>query len=375
MITSAQPTLSPDDIRAWEGVTREIAHTGRLVLGPYTARFEDEFARCMGTRDAVAVSSGTAALEIVLRWIDVRGRHVVLPASAFIAQAVATMRAGGSPIFAPIDPQTFGLMFNAMLSKFLAEHPTPRPVVMLTHLAGIVDPCAAANVSWCVPDIFVIEDASHAHGAMHQGRPIGSLGVAGCFSLGATKILTSGGAGGMITTNDAGLASFARRQRTHGGLSSAGSDARSLDSEYGYGWLMPESSAAFGSIQLRTLPDLLHRRARIAARYRAHLGSLGTTICQLPPEIHGSVWWKFPVVLGDIARHTAVLTALHHVGVEVGRLYWPPAFDLLNLPVFDGKTEVARSLLARQIALPVHPHMSDADVAFICDVMVRCLID
>lgn len=377
MIASALPALNADDVRAWEDAVRDIARTGRLVLGPYTHRFEDEFARSMGTRNAVAVSSGTAALEIVFRWIGVEGRSVILPASAFIAQAVAVMRAGGSPVFASIDPLTFGLDFDAALRKRLAESSGPRSVVNLTHLAGIVDSRTAAAVAWCAPDIFVVEDASHAHGALHNGRPVGSLGTAGCFSLGATKILTSGGAGGIITTNDANLAAFARLLRTHGGHSSGGGSFVGIRRQLGYGWLMSESSAAFGSIQLRRLPEILRRRAEIAARYRAHLGFLGQTVCQLPPDIHGSVWWKFPVVLANPRTHADALAALRHAEIEAGCLYWPPAFDLLGLPVHGElmATEQARSLLSRQIALPIHPGMLDDDVAKVCDVITRCLID
>src|SRR3990167_2430365 len=134
MIASACPALSSDDSRAWEDHVRDIARTGRLVLGPYTERFEAEFAAMVGTREAVAVSSGTAALEIVLRYLGVTGRRVLVPANAFIAMVVAIQRAGGIPVFVPIDVVSLSA-HSAMWSLAGKDH--EGLIVMVMHTAGL----------------------------------------------------------------------------------------------------------------------------------------------------------------------------------------------------------------------------------------------
>lgn len=343
---------------------RDIARTGRLVLGPYTERFEAEFAAMVGTREAVAVSSGTAALEIVLRYLGVTGRRVLVPANAFIAMVVAIQRAGGIPVFVPIDVVSLSA-HSAMWSLAGKDH--EGLIVMVMHTAGLIDPTTMATAAALESlDIPMIEDASHAHGARTMNRLAGSLGVAGCFSLGATKILTSGGAGGIITTSHPRLAAFARAQRNHGGLSS---DAVTWQpGEFGYGWLMSEASAAFGVIQLRRLPKMLSRRLEIADRYRMHLVHGGSR-CQLPPDVGGAAWWKFPVTLASARAHAAIRDGLRDAQIDAGSLYWPSAFDLVHQEVVGGRTDEMRDILSRQIALPIHPGMTDEDVSTICDIV------
>jgi perosamine synthetase len=185
------PAADCDEIA---GAVAKILASGNLT--PYTRQFEAAFAAAhtgpapgAGNQPhAVAVSSGTAALEIILRGIGVTGRDVVVPANTFFATAEAALRAGGRPVFADIDPLTF-----ALSPQTLAATLTPQTAaVMLVHIGGLITPHAEEIRRMCADrGTALVEDAAHAHGASYDGRPAGSFGVAAGFSFFPTKAWTA----------------------------------------------------------------------------------------------------------------------------------------------------------------------------------------
>ena len=164
------PAADREEIAA---ATAEILRTGALTLGPYTSQFESAFAAAHPLAAsgqpprAVAVSSGTAALEIILRCVGVAGRDVVVPANTFFATAEAAVRAGGSPVFADIDPATF-----ALSPATVAAALTPQTAaVLLVHIGGLISPQAAELRQLCAErGIALVEDAAHAHGCTYAGE-------------------------------------------------------------------------------------------------------------------------------------------------------------------------------------------------------------
>ena len=190
--------FSDEDI---EQITAEIrtllAARAYLTLGRHVERFESAFAEYHGARYAVATSSGTAALEIILRHVGVAGGEVVMPTNTFGATAFAALAAGGRPVFADIGADL------TLDPESAAAQVTPRTRAVVTvHVGGLVSPATTELAALCrSKGIALVEDAAHAHGSSLGGRFAGTLGVAGAFSFFTTKVMTTG-EGGMVLTND-----------------------------------------------------------------------------------------------------------------------------------------------------------------------------
>ena len=216
--------------------------------------------------DAIAVSSGTSALEIIFRALDVKDREVVIPTNTFFATAAAAVHAGGIPRLADISPDTLALSPETLEAALTPE----TAFVVLVHIGGLITPEIDAIADICDRrGIVLIEDAAHAHGASFEGRPAGSFGRAAAFSFYPTKVMTSG-EGGMITTADERLRDEAIIYRDQGKAGFLGGDHVRM----GYAWRMSELHAAVGLIHLSHLDEAIATRRRVAARYDEALAGL-----------------------------------------------------------------------------------------------------
>jgi perosamine synthetase len=356
----------------------EILGNGALTLGPYTRRFETAFAAAhTGPRavpgagpgiapgdgppgdgpHAVAVASGTAALDIALRAVGVRGREVVVPANTFYATAAAVLQAGARPVFADVDPATF-----ALSAATTAAALTPRTAaVVLVHIGGLISPQVDELRALCDErGVALVEDAAHAHGATFEGRFAGSFGVAAGFSFYPTKVITSG-EGGMVLTSSEELAQEARIYRDQGkGAFTANHHVR-----LGYAWRMSELHAATGLVHLRRMEEFIARRRAVAARYDKALASLdGLQPLAEPPGCRSNIY-KYIVVLPpglDRARFKAELAQRFQVNLS-GEVYDLPLHRQPVLADYAGpQLPVAEELAARHICLPVHSDMTDGEV-------------
>ncbi len=335
----------------------QALRTGALTLGANTREFEAAFARAHDAEFAVAVASGTAALEIVLRAVGVAGREVIVPANTFAATAFAVLGAGGVPVFADIDPATAALdvaSVRAVLSERTAA-------VVVVHIGGLISPAVPALERLCSDrGIALVEDAAHAHGCRLGDRFAGSFGVAGTFSFYPTKVITSG-EGGMIVTSDERLRDEARSYRDQG-------KASFLDNRHthlGYAWRMSELHAAVGLVQLRHLDRFIAVRQRVARRYTEALA--GTPLLTpLPPPsgLHSNVY-KFPVLLAaGLERATLKAQVRERFAVSLsGEVYETP---LHRQPVFEhlgrGPLPGAEHFCRRHVCLPVHSDMTEDEV-------------
>jgi perosamine synthetase len=358
-VVPAARVVFPEEDRA--EVTRRVDEalcTGSLTLGANTREFEDAFAAAHLLPHGVAVTSGTAAIEIVLRSLDVAGRDVIVPANTFAATAFATIAAGARPVFADVDETTLALSVETVTP---ALTPTTAAVVVV-HIGGLVSPDTPALRALCdARGIALVEDAAHAHGSALDSTPAGSFGVAGTFSFYPTKVITSG-EGGMIVTADERLRDEARAYRDQG-KANVGAN---LHTHLGYAWRMSEVHAAIGLVHLRRLPEFRAVRAGVAARYDEALRDNPVVTPLLVPPQCRSNYYKYVAILADGVDRAALKTELaERFGVRLsGEVYETP---LHHQPVFaawaDGPLPVAQRVCARHVCLPIHSDMTEAEVA------------
>jgi len=369
-VQAARVTFPAPDRAEIAAAITGILDSGMLTLGRYTRDFEAAFAQahCPGDDEplqAVAVASGTAALEIALRAVPVpagadgtgvAGREVIVPANTFYATAAAVLRAGGRPVFADIDPATLALSPDTVAAAL-----TPRTAaVVLVHIGGLITPEVAALRRLCEDrGIALIEDAAHAHGATWQGQFAGSFGAAAAFSFYPTKVVTCG-EGGMILTGSGALADEARIYRDQG----KGSFGANHHVRAGYAWRMSELHAVTGLVHLRRMAASIERRRAVAARYTAALAGLdGLDALAEPPGCRSNIY-KYIAVLPrgcDRARFKKELADLHEVRLA-GEVYDTPLHHQPVLAPFAGPAlPAAEDMCARHVCLPVHSDMTDAE--------------
>jgi dTDP-4-amino-4,6-dideoxygalactose transaminase len=326
---------------------------GALVQGAEVAAFESEFSELVGGRLCVAVNSGTSALHLALVAAGIgTGDEVIVPSFTFAATANAVATTGARPVFADIDPVTF-----CMDPRSVASLVNPRTVGMVpVHLYGQMADMPALNKLAERHSLFVLEDAAQAHGAMQLGRPAGSLGHAGAFSFYATKNMTTG-EGGMVVTGDA---EFARRVRL---LRNQGMERRYHNEIVGLNNRMTETAAAIGRVQLRGLAAWNERRRTIAGAYDASLRSVRTPVVAAGNR---HVYHQYTVRSPERDR---VLAELQSAGVEAAVYYPVPTHRLPTFAVSVADLPQTEQAASEVLSLPVNPHLTDDEVTRVIDEM------
>ncbi|MFI6154946.1 DegT/DnrJ/EryC1/StrS family aminotransferase [Kitasatospora sp. NPDC051170] len=353
-VPAARIVFDESDRAAVAEAVTEMLATGALTLGPWTERFEQAFAAEHGASHAVAVASGTAALEVILRTVDVRGRDVVVPAVSFYATAGAVVHAGGRPVFADVDPATL-----ALSPETLAAALTPdTAAVVLVHIGGMITPRVDELRALCdARGVPLIEDAAHAHGSSFDGRSAGTFGLAGAFSFYPTKVTTSG-EGGMVLTESPELRDEARIYRDQG----KGSFTTNHHVLLGHAWRMSELHAATGTVHLRRLKEFVETRRAVARRYDDALAGIDGLEPLAEPDGSRGNYYKYVALLPRGTDRAAFKRA---VAEEFGVRLSGEVYDLpLHLqPVLEpyrrGPLPVAEDVCARQICLPVHSDMTE----------------
>ena len=330
-------------------------------LGAYVQRFEEEFARFCGVEHAVSVSNGTTALHLALHALGIGpGDEVIVPALSFVASANAVHYTGATPVFVDIDPRTWTLDVAQAAAAV-----TPRTrAVMPVHLYGHPADMDALNALAAAHDLLVVEDAAEAHGAAVHGARVGSLGRVGAFSFYANKIITTG-EGGMLTTDDGELAARCRVLRDH----AMPPAQRYWHDEVGFNYRLTNLQAAVGVAQLEQIDTFLARKRHIAAQYTAALADVpGLTP---PVELPGytNVYWMVSVLVTDAFPLTRdeLMAALRARDIDSRPFFHP----LDTLPPYRAATPcpVALDVARRGLNLPSSAKLTDAQVAYICNVL------
>jgi perosamine synthetase len=279
----------------------EVIDSGWLTQGPRVEQFEQAFARTVGAPHAVATTSCTTALHLALYASGVGpGDEVIVPSLSYIATANAVWQCGATPVFADIEPLTYNLD-PADVERRL----TPRTkAVMPVHQIGL--PAEMDSFLHLAEQhgLALVEDAACAIGALHRGRPIGSLGALACFSFHPRKVITCG-EGGMIAVHDSDVAERLRRLREHAMDRSAHERhaARDLIIEHyvepGWNARMTDLQAAVGLRQLEVLDTVLRERRRLAERYTEKLAGLPGIATPHEPEYAERTWQSYPIRIGS----------------------------------------------------------------------------
>lgn len=327
--------------------------------GDYVRRFEEETARRLGVRHAVAVVNGTAALHVALLAAGVlRDDEVLVPSLTFIATANAAAYLGAVPRFVDSEETTFG-MDPEVLEAYLRRRAKGRRIgaIVPMHALGHpvqIDRIVALGRRFGIP---VIEDAAESLGSTYKGKAMGAWGLAGILSFNGNKILTTGG-GGMVVTNDRRLADAVRHLATQ-----AKKDARAyVHDAVGYNYRLPNVNAALGLAQLERLDKLLLRKRQIALWYREELGTIGDARLAWEPEGARSNFWLNTVRLPP-ARARDALRRLAHDRIEARPLWMPCHRQTIFRPALTaGPLAVADRLWRECVSLPSSADLSRADV-------------
>jgi dTDP-4-amino-4,6-dideoxygalactose transaminase len=361
-VPAASIVFSDDDIKEALSLIESSLRSGQLTLGKHGQAFEEAFASRCGRKHAVAVSSGTSAIEIILRTLDVDGAEVIVPDNTFFATAAAVAHAGGIPVLADTDRETLAISVDDVLKRV-----TPKTKgVVIVHIGGIVSPELPRLEEECKKrGLFLMCDAAHAHGATLNGKDASNWGLASTYSFYPTKVMTSG-EGGMIVTDDENLAAEARVYRDQG---KAGFTSN-FHTRLGANWRLSEPHAAIGLVQLKKLDTFIAHRREVAAAYDEAIRRTGVLVVPRAQHVKESNFYKFVAYLPDGVDRADLKKAMREkfdVGMS-GEVYeWP----LHAQPIFEqfkrGEYPGADWACARQVCPPVSARMSPDDARYVIE--------
>ena len=354
---------------------RDVLASGWLSSGPRVAEFEEAVAAYVGTRHAVACSSGTAALELAYAVLDLGpGDEILMPSLSFVAGANAARLRGAEPVFCDVVGEK-DLTIDA---GSLARQVTPRTkAVVLMHYGG--RPCLPEALEAARGrGLRVIEDAAHALGAEGAPGRCGTWGDLGCFSFFANKNLPLG-EGGMLTTDDPELAERALRLRSHGMTSATWERhtgaATSYDVEApGHNFRFDEPRAALGRVMLRDLDANNQLRGALVARYRERLDAVDGVVVPFGdrPETERSAHHLAVALLPPSTDRGAVAAALREAGIQTS-LHYPPTHSFSAYTAARADAAVTDALAGRLLTLPLFPHLEPGQVDLVCDALAAAL--
>jgi dTDP-4-amino-4,6-dideoxygalactose transaminase len=378
----------------WPSFSDEEANSVRDVIlsnkvnywtGQECREFEKEFAAWAGTEHAIALANGTVALDVALQALGIgAGDEVVVTPRTFLASVSSIVNRGAVPVFAEVDRESQNITADTVRAVL-----TPRTRALIcVHLAGW--PCDMDPIMELASehDLKVIEDCAQAHGARYKGRSVGSIGHIGAWSFCQDKIMTTGGEGGMVTTNDRELWSKMWSFKDHGKSWEAVYERehapgfRWLHESFGTNWRMMEMQAVIGRIQLRRMPDWHATRLANCERIWAVAETLkGLRVPEVPQEVAHAGYkcyvfvnsaelaegWNRDRVLGEIsARGVPCFSG------SCSEVYLEKAFDGTGWRPVE-RLPIARELGETSLMFLVHPTLTAAEIAQTCAVLAEVM--
>ncbi|MEN3016844.1 MAG: DegT/DnrJ/EryC1/StrS family aminotransferase [Candidatus Methanosuratincola petrocarbonis] len=353
-IPISKPSIGEEEIRS----VIEVLRSGMLAQGKEVQAFESEFSEYIGVKHGVAVTNGTAALDIALKAAQVgSGDEVITTPFTFIASSNAILFQGARPVFADIDPKTFNIDPNQALEKISPK----TKAILLVHLYG--QPADLKVFREIADDykVCLIEDCAQAHGAEFLGQKVGTFGDIAAFSFYPTKNMTTG-EGGMVVTQDDILARRARLIRDHGQVE------KYLHEELGYNLRMNEIAAAIGRGQLKKLDSWNEQRAHNARLISEGIVKIrGLTPPYVDPRVK-HVFHQYVVkVDGFVLSRDELIKKLKDTGIG-SAIHYPipvhhqPLYQKLGYgkEMCPNATDASKTLLS----LPVHPSVNDEDIRY-----------
>ncbi len=374
------------DDRQLDKVT-EVLKSGKVNYwtGPEGRLFEQEYAEYLGIQHAIALTNGTVAIELALQAIDLLpGEEVIVPSHTFIATASAVTMQRGVPVFADIDPVTQ----NVTAATLAAQITDKTRAMIVVHMGG--RPCEMQEINELAKKhgLIVIEDCAQAHGARYRGRPVGTLGHLGAFSFCQDKIITTGGEGGLLVTNDTNLWKRAWSFKDHGKNWDKITDKpvpgvfRWLHDSLGTNWRLTETQSAIGRLALEQLDEQVEIRRQHAAQLAAVLSQHpAVKIAPVPEHLYHS-FYKFyfriePARLQAGWTRDKIAQAVLAEGVFCGsgscaEIYLEEAFERNHLRPTH-RFPAARSFGETSLMLQVHPTLSAAEIQTTAEAVLKVL--
>jgi len=327
--------------------------------GEYVDRFESDFARLLGTKYAITASSGTAALHLALLAAEIGpGDEVLIPDFTFVAPANMVLRVGAKPVYIDIDPHTWCIDVTKVEKNITDRTKAIIPV----HVYGNV--CEMETLIKIAKDsrIYLIEDVAEAAFSRYRSKFAGSFGDLSCFSFQATKMITMG-EGGAVLTDDEELSKRVRILRNHG----MREGKRYWHDVAGYNYRLTNMQAALGCAQLETVEKIIDQKNRVYRRYVENLSDLpGVEFQYIPKEVQPVIWAVALRIDTEYFKRDrdSLMTELLRRNIETRPGFYPftvmPLYGAPSLPI-------AESVSKDIISLPSYASLSNDDIDFVCD--------
>ncbi len=372
----------------WPSFTNEEANVVKDVVlsnkvnywtGSHSREFEEEFAVWCNAGYAIALANGTLALELASKALEIGADdEVIVTSRTFLASVSSIINVGAKPVFADVSDESQNITPQAINEKITNK----TRAIICVHLAGW--PCEMDEIMEIAEEhqLFVVEDCAQAHGAKYQGRSVGSIGHVGCWSFCQDKIMTTGGEGGMVTTNDKGLWSKMWSYKDHGKSWEAVYERehppgfRWLHETFGTNYRMTEMQAAIGRIQLKRMPDWNARRLSHAAKIWNKARTFkGLRAPEVPSHIHHAAYkcyvFVVPEHLKDGWCRDRILKEINGCGVpcfsgSCSEVYLEKAFDNTDYRPQE-RLPVAKELGETSLMFLVHPTLTVKEIQKTCD--------
>ncbi len=378
----------------WPCYTEEEANAVQEVLlsnkvnywtGEQGRQFEQEFAKYLNCKYAVAVSNGTVAIELALKALEIGpGDEVIVTSRTFLASVSAIVLVGATPVFADVDEDSQNIS-----AETIVPHISNRTrAIIAVHLAGW--PCDMDPIMQLAQnhDLVIIEDCAQAHGARYNGQSVGTIGHVGAWSFCQDKIMTTGGEGGMVTTNDRNLWMKMWSYKDHGKSWEAVYEKeyspgfRWLHESFGTNWRMTEMQAAIGRIQLRRMEKWHASRTENANKISEIAGELSALRVPVIPSNMKHAWYKYytfihPEKLKPTWNRDRIMESISISGVpcfagSCSEVYLEKAFDETGWRP-SARLPIARELGKTSLMLLVHPTLTQDEIGKTTDVLVEVI--
>ena len=374
----------------WPSYSQEEADAVRDILlsnkvnywtGDVSRKFEKEFSRWSGSKYSVALSNGTMALDAAFKVLNLnKDDEVIVTSRSYIASVSSIVNSGAKPIFVDVDLESQNITPESISSAITDK----TKAIVCVHLAGW--PCEMDEIMTLANKfgLFVIEDCSQAHGASYKGKSVGSIGHIGCWSFCQDKIITTGGEGGMVTTNDESLWQKIWSYKDHGKSYNAvyqrehPKGFKWLHESFGTNFRMTEMQAAIGRIQLKRMLDW-HKKRLINANYIWNTAKAfkGLRVPSIPDHIEHAAYKCYVFVEGGIKLRDKIMTKINEKGVPCfsgtcSEIYLEKAFDNTD---FRPKNRLvnAKYLGETSLMFLVHPTLTDKEIKKTCKVLKEVL--
>jgi perosamine synthetase len=357
----SSPEIDQCDLAA----VAEVLSSGRLSLGPKTEQFERDLCKYLGVLHAVAVSSGTAALHLIVKALRLGpGDEVLVPSFTFAASVNVLLYEGVTPVFCDIEPVTYNLD-PADLEKRITSRTR---AIMAVDVFGHPADWEAINEIALRYKLKIIDDSCEALGAEYDGRKLGQFGSAAAFAFYANKQITTG-EGGALVTNNSEIAAAARSMRNQG----RGEMGSWLEHErLGFNYRMDEMSAALGVSQLQRIHEFLEGRRKVAELYTRRLrGVRGVRTPVVSPRVRMS-WFVYVITLDEQIDRQALVESLRERQIPVRCYFSPIHLQRYIQERKDCRSDglpVTESVASRTLALPFHNRLSPGEVEEVADAL------